>query len=74
MAATNFKPLPPGKYLLRCTEESLLPELVNGHSAVWPACEATSDGSWVTFVRAGEEIYRCNAAYAVANFKVEPRD
>lgn len=51
----------------------------NGHSAVWPSCEAISDGAWVTFVRDKKAVFRSNAAYAAANFEVrrpgeEPKD
>lgn len=38
------KPLPPGRYRLRCKEKTLLSAAANGHSAFWPEAEAKSDG------------------------------
>jgi hypothetical protein len=66
-----MKALPRGKYLIRCKERTLISAAANGHSLLWPSCEAISDGAWVTFVRDGKEIYRSNAVYAAAHFEAE---
>jgi hypothetical protein len=71
MSDSQPRSLPAGTYVLRCKEESLLRAGLNGHSLVWPACEAVSDGSWVSFFRGGKEIYRCNALYAAATFIID---
>lgn len=67
-----MKPLSPGKYLLSCKEKSPIAAAMNGHSAVWPAAEAVSDGERVVLFKDGKQVYSCNARYAAANFDVTP--
>lgn len=66
------KPLPAGRYRIRCKEKTFFSAAANGHSAFWPEADAESDGKWVTVFRDGREVFSCNAAYAALNFAVTP--
>lgn len=65
-------PLPPGRYLIRTRETTPIAAAMNGHAAVHPHAECTSDGKWCVFYCDGQEVWSCNAVYAAANFDVEP--
>lgn len=72
--STLVKPLPPGKYLLRCKDKTVFSAAANGHSAIWPEADAESDGKLVRFVREGKEVYACNATYAALHFVVVSKE
>jgi hypothetical protein len=67
-----LKPLPAGKYLARCKEDSRLKAVANGHSTVWPESIAISDGNWVRFFQGSRQVFDCNASYANAHFLFRP--
>jgi hypothetical protein len=70
----NTMALREGKYLASCRERSALSAAVNGHSAVYPSTPCTIAEGVAIFVREGKEVWRCNAAYAEANFRLERKD
>jgi hypothetical protein len=63
-----------GKYMARCKERNALAAALNGHSLVYPEaiCKIAKDVA--ILLREGNEVWRCNAAYAEVHFKLEPID
>jgi len=60
-----------GKYLASCKERNALAAAMNGHGAVWPQARCTLAKGVAIFDRNGQEVWRCNAVYAQAHFKLE---
>lgn len=65
------RPLPAGRYRLRCKEETFFSAATNGHSAFWPEAEAESDGKWVRVIGEGREVFACIGTYAALNVASE---
>ncbi len=64
--------LPDGEYWATCRERNPLSAAANGHSLVFPKARLTVKDGWAVFYRDGKEVWNCNAAYAGANFNVQP--
>ncbi len=60
-----------GMYLASCKERNPLATAMNGHSAIWPQARCKVAKGIAIFDRGGKEIWRCNAAYAEVQFKIE---
>jgi hypothetical protein len=63
-----------GEYWLTCRERNALSAAANGHSQVYPGARVKVTDGWAVFYRNDEEVWNCNAAYAAANFIVQPAE
>jgi hypothetical protein len=61
-----------GHYMAMCRERNALAAAMNGHGAIYPQAMCEMKGDYAIFCRDGHEIWRCNAAYAEFNVRLEP--
>jgi len=67
----DSKPLPAGKYTVRCKEKTAVEAATNGHSfAFYPGVVALSNEREVIFYRNDTQVFFCNAVYAADNFEM----
>jgi hypothetical protein len=65
-------PFADGNYRATCKERTYLSAAMNGHSLIFLSADMTIRDGLAYFYRDGVEVWDCNAAYAEANFKIDP--
>jgi len=63
-----------GRYKATCKERNALAAAMNGHASVYPDAQCTIKALDAEFTRNGVVVWRCNAAYANAHFRLEQID